>query len=170
MWDGCPFVTEDGDLGAKLQHMTLHIAANHAPAAPVPVAPLAPAAVNRSEKAVKPVLEMQGSHCSENSWRFFKFRWGVYKGLMNIPNDRLNASLQDCLPTEVGALLYQHYGDGVANQTEQALLDNLENLVVLRKGKLATIIELQKLEQQSDESAEHYVTKLKDLARQAGFK
>ena len=60
-------------------------------------------------------------------------------------------------------------GEDVNSQSEDMLLENVEKLVVLKRSKQAIIIELEKSVQLPDEGAEKYLTKLKDLARQAGF-
>lgn len=99
----------------QLQQLDIHQRAAHP--APAGVGGGAAGAV-KQEKPGKPVLQMAGMHCEEQSWDFFKHEWGVYKALCGIQVGQVNARLQDCLPTEVRMSLHGHFGSNISNQTE----------------------------------------------------
>ena len=160
----CLFTTNEAwTVAQQLQQLDIHTRIH------TPVAATAEPTV-RPERPNKPVLFMTGRYCDEQAWEQFKHHWNVYKGLCNIRDNQANASLQDCLPQDVRITLHSHFGDLLSNQTETVLLGNVERIVVLRKSKQAIVVELEKLVQQPEETAWLFVTKLKNLARQAGFK
>ena len=53
----------------------------------------------------------------------------------------------DCLSKEVYSILFNTYGDGVSNQQENVLRDNVKMLVVRKTNKLLVIMGLLALRQ-----------------------
>ena len=124
----------------------------------------------RAEKTRKPVLELQGSSATEESWEYFVHRFEDYKTLAGINARNAATHLRDCLPYEIGLMLHSTYGSSINNQDEKTLLANVKRLAVKTRNKLAAVVEMVQLKQEPEQQVEAYVAKLKMTARQCGFK
>ena len=123
---------------------------------------------SKPEKPKKPSLEMSGSCVDALQWEAFVHKFRTYKQLAGLTGDAAS-HLIDCLSREVYEVIFSTYGAEVSTQTEGELLNNVKRLVVRKKNKLVTVMEMIGLKQESDESILNFISRLKAKARQCSF-
>ena len=151
----CPYETEEMDAATGIEYLKLHSSQVHGVA-------------NKPEKPKKPTLEMTGSCVDVLDWEAFIHKFSVYKNLSGIPGDAASYLL-DCLSREVYNVLFSTYGESVSKQNEKTLKDNIKRLVVRKRNKLLTVMELLNLHQESDERILSFLSRLKAKARQCAL-
>ena len=149
---GCPYMTELMDAATGIEYLKLHSSEVHGVA-------------SKPEKPKKPVLDMAGSCVDSLDWEAFCHKFKVYKNLAGLSGDAAS-HLLDCLSKEVYAVLFSTYGQGLSNHDEKTLTENIQRLVVRKKNRILSVMELLSLKQDSDERLVSFISRLKAKARQ----
>ena len=126
----CDFVSVDGTLEQKLQHLSIHLQMAH------PVQQHHQGGGAPRGKVDRPTLR---SVSNLESWEFFRYDWANYKTAMGTTS----AHLYGCLDEELKRDLQKsNQGVAAANITETALLEEVKKLAVKEASKLAHRIKM----------------------------
>ena len=152
---GCDYETELMIAATGIEYLKLHSSEVHGLA-------------SKPEKPKKPSLEMSGSCVDALQWEAFVHKFTTYKQLAGLTGDAAS-HLLDCLSKEVYEVIFSTYGAEVSTQAEGELLNNIKRLIVRKKNKLVTVMEMIGLKQESDESILNFISRLKAKARQCSL-
>ena len=152
----CDFVSADGTLEQKLQHLSIHSQTAH----PVQQHHQGGGAPRGKVDwpTLRPVSDLE-------SWEFFRYEWANYKTVMGITGGTTSAHLYGCLDEELKKDLQKsNQRVASADMTEAALLEAIKKLAVKQESKLAHRIKMGKAVQSPRVSIRIYHSQLKGLA------
>ena len=123
-------------MGAIL--MGHHLAATHPIAQP---APIKPKQVSSPEVA---------RECSSEDWEYFLKRWTSYKTATRVAGDELRIQLLECCSTKLRRDLHRQHTN-INTRDEDNILTSMKLLSVKRENVMVERLNLQLLQQDSDE-------------------
>ena len=152
----CDFISADGTLEQKLQHLSIHAQTAH------PVQQHHHGGGAPRGKVDRPTLRPVSS--LEN-WEYFRYEWANYKTAMGITGGTTSAHLYGCLDEELKRDLQKsNQGVAAADMTEAALMEAVKRLAVKQESKLAHRIKMGKAIQTPGVSIRTFHAQLKGLA------
>merc|ERR1719508_504742 len=98
----------------------------------------------------------------------FAFLFNQYKKLSGITSEA-PSHLLECLGTEVMAILYNTYVATITDQTEGQPITNIRRLVVKQRNTMATVMQVLRMYQDSDQAVLNFIAQLKAAARLCQF-
>ena len=122
----------------------------------------------KPEKPKRPELTMAGDAVEATDFDRFAFLFNQYKKLSGITSEA-PSHLLECLGTEVMAILYNTYGAAITDQTEGQLITNIRRLVVKQRNTMATVMQVLRMYQDSDQAVLNFIAQLKAAARLCQF-
>ena len=118
----CDFISTDGTLEQKLQHLSIHAQTAH------PVQQHHHGGGAPRGKVDRPTLRPVSS--LEN-WEYFRYEWANYKTAMGITGGTTSAHLYGCLDEELKRDLQKsNQGVAAADMTEAVLMEAIKRLAV----------------------------------------
>ena len=152
----CDFVSADGTLEQKLQHLAIHAQTAH------PVQHHHQGGGAPRGKVDRPTLKPVSDR---ETWEFFRYEWANYKTAMGITGATTSAHLYGCLDEELKRDLQKsNQGVAAADMTEATLLEAVKKLAVKQESKLAHRIKMGKAIQSPGVSIRTFHAQLKGLA------
>lgn len=151
----CTYVTDDLEVSSAVEVLKLHVSLSHGNTC-------------KPEKPKRPSLEMSGEVVENGAWQAFKHQFATYKSLANISGQAVN-HLLECLAPEVYKVLFDTYGEALSQMSEESLLDNLEHLIVQKRNKLVTVMDMMAIKQDSSQKFLQFLAQVKAKARLCSF-
>ena len=148
---GCGETTETLDPAVAIKYLEMHVNLVHGNA-------------SKPEKPKRPQLLMPAEVVEHRDWAAFKHQFDNYKKLANISGQASN-HLLECLAPEVYKVLFDTYGETVNDMTEKDLLEHLEHLIVRKRNKLASVMELLAAKQDTGQKILAFLAQLKSKGR-----
>ena len=152
---GCAYMTDDLEVSAAVEVLKLHVSLSHGNTC-------------KPEKPKRPSLAMSGEVIENGVWQAFKHQFTTYKSLANISGQAVN-HLLECLAPEVYKVLFDTYGEVLSEMSEESLLNNLEHLIVQKRNRLVTIMDMMAIKQDSSQKFLQFLAQVKAKARLCSF-
>ena len=141
-----------------MDSLKMHISAVHPATVPA-----------KQEKAKLPTLLVSDGVVTETSLGMFKQQLSSYKRLAGLSTSSSGDTVLQGIPSDAYQQLYDRYGEQLTQQSEDELLKNIEALLVRPENKLAHVLKLQSMKQDSDETVAAFSAKLRSAARRCKF-
>ena len=153
---GCSYKTDALEADLAIKFLEMHVSQAHG-------------IHSRPEKPKKPELDMVNNVVDTLDWETFIHKFDTYKKLAGISGDG-GSHLLASLSKDVYSVLFSAYGPSISDQTEKELKDNIMKLVVRKKNRILSVMELLALRQDSDERIVNFISRVKAKARQCNLK
>ena len=166
----CNFVSEEGPLSEKLQHLSLHVQTAHPPQQPPRHDPVGQGGHHhQAERVKRPILNFTGQTLEQEDFDHFQYLFGLYKDRLG-PDQNNALLLRECLSTDISRAIFSSYGDEMKNLTEDQLLQAISTACVTKQTLQARVSELYKIKQESSQPVQSFLAALKMKARQCNMK
>ena len=122
--------------------------------------PIAPAATIKPKQVSRPEVARE---CSSEDWEYFLKRWTSYKTATRIAGDELRIQLLECCSIKLRRDLHcQH--NNINTRTEDDILASMRLLAVKRENVMVERLNLQLLQQDSDEGVRNFAARVRGQA------
>ena len=165
----CTFVSEEGTLSEKLQHLSLHVQTAHPQPSPRHDTGGHGGVHPQAERVKRPVLNFTGQTLEQEDFEHFRYLFGLYKDRLG-PSQNNALLLRECLATDISRAIFSSYGDEMKNLTEEQLLKAISTTCVTKQTLQARVSELYKIKQESAQPVQAFLAALKMKARQCNMK
>ena len=151
----CAYSTDDLEASLAVEMLKIHVNLSHGN-------------VCKPEKPKRPSLSMSGEVIENGVWQAFKHQFMTYKSLANISGQAVN-QLLECLVPEVYKVLFDTYGETLSQMSEESFLSNLEHLIVQKRNRLVTIMDMMAIKQDGSQKFLQFLAQVKAKARLCNF-
>ena len=156
----CSFKTGELSEAAAVSVLNSHAAQHVAPRTHSSTTPQ-----ERVEKVARPMLSIG---CSDETWKYFVYRWGSFKLVSHIKAENTVTQLMECCDEELRMNVYRTHGR-IENLTETAVLEALKIQAVRTENVIIARVNHIQMRQDRDEPIRSYMARLKGHANSCEY-